>query len=133
MYRIVLAVLVAFTPTLVLAAETEKAEEPATLNVVTVPGYVEIKVNSETIGFAPIRDFALPSGEHVISASFNETEPIEKTVFLVPGVTTDVWFYSADGTGDGWFRGRDYLIGIGLFGIALGLGLVIGFNVVEMQ
>jgi len=131
MYRITLAALIAFAPALVIAAETEKAEEPAKLNVVTVPGYVEIKVNSETIGFAPIRDFALPSGEYVISAYFNETEPIEKDVFLVPGAPTDVWFYSSDGAGGSWFRTRDFLIGVGLFWGVLGLTVAIVFSTAD--
>lgn len=132
MYRLIFIALIAFTPALVLAAETEKVEELASLNVVTVPGCVEIKVNSETIGFAPIRDLGLPPGEYVISASFDGTEPIERNVILETGVPTDVWFYSAKGAGDGWFRGRDFLIGIGLFFVVLGLGLVIAFNTVEM-
>jgi ABC-type transport system substrate-binding protein len=130
MWRINLTVIIALTPTMVMAAET--AEGLATLNVETVPGYVEIKVNSETIGFAPIRDFALPSGEYVVTAVFNEKVTIEKSVFLKPGTATDVWFYSAEGEGSSRFSTRNLLIGVGLF-VVLGLGIAIMFSVDDMQ
>jgi hypothetical protein len=128
MYRVMLAALVAFVPTLILAADTLEVTELATLNVVTVPGYAEIKVNSETIGFAPIRDLAMPSGEYVISAFFDENEPIEKNITLTPGDATDVWFYATEGAGRSWFRTRDFLIGVGVFWGVIGLYVAIIFN-----
>jgi hypothetical protein len=128
MYCVILAALVAFVPTLVLAVETEKVEELASLNVETVPYSAEIKVNSETIGNAPIRDLPLSPGFYIISASFDETVLIEKTVILKTGAATDVWFYATEGAGGSWFRTRDFLIGVGLFWGVIGLYVAIIFN-----
>ena len=129
-----LAASIAFTPVLVLAAETEKVEESATLSVETVPGSVEIKVNSETIGFAPIHDLALPPGEYVISASFIGREPVGKNVVLGAGKTTDIHFYLSNGNlkGESWFSRRDFLLGFALFCGVVGFTLLIGFSTMDL-
>jgi hypothetical protein len=131
MSRILLVLLVAFTPTLVLALEVEVTENLANLNIKTVPTNAEITLNSETIGMAPIRDLILPSGEYTICALLSGWEPIERNVVLEAGTTTDVRFHLAKDV-KGWFRARDAYIGFGLFWVVLGLSVAFWLGTADM-
>lgn len=114
--------MVAFTPALALAAEVDKSETPAYLNVNTIPDGVEIIINNETVGFAPISRLAYPPGEYRISASFSGRERLEKDVVLETGTTTAVSFYYVGEDEKDWFSERDALVGFvlvwGITGIA---------------
>ena len=128
MYRIVLAALVAFVPTLVLAAEAEDNEGTAILNVKTVPDRAEIIVDSETAGVAPIHRLLLSPGEHVISASFANGDRVDKNVVLESGKTDYLYFIMNEGNGKGWFSERDALIGFVLFWGVTGISFLIWFT-----
>ncbi len=128
MYRVMLAALITFTPTLVLAAETEVNEATAILNVKTVPDSAEIAVDSEEVGVAPITGLVLPPGEYVISACFAGGDPIDKNVVLEPGKTDYLYFIMNEGDGKGWFVERDALIGFVLFWGITGISFLIWFT-----
>jgi hypothetical protein len=130
MCRIILGIIVALTPTLVLAAEVENLEKPAYLKVETVPDGVEIMVDNEIVGLTPILRLAFPSGEYSIGALFPGGERAEKNVALEAGTTTDVRFYSVEGEGNekGWFSGRDALISFALVWGLMGFSILIAFS-----
>jgi hypothetical protein len=130
-YRVILAVLVAFMPTLVLAAETEENEKAAVLNVKTVPDNAEIAVNSEEVGVAPITGLILPPGEYAVSASFADRDPIDKNVILESGKTDYLYFILNEGDGKSWFSERDALIGFVLFWGITGLSFLIWFTSID--
>ena len=128
MFRILFAVIIALTPTLVLAAEVEGLGKIAYLKVETVPDGVEIVVDNEIVGLTPILRLAFPPGEYRVSALFPGRERIEKSVVLEAGTTTDVRFYSVEGDEKGWFSERDALIGFGLVWGLMGLSILIAFS-----
>ncbi|UCE27840.1 MAG: PEGA domain-containing protein [Candidatus Coatesbacteria bacterium] len=128
MHRIMLATLVAFTPTLVLAAEVEETESTAYLNVNTVPDGIEIVVDNEIVGLTPISRMTFPAGKYSVGALFHGWERVEKDVTLEAGTTTDVRFYSVGEDEKGWFSERDALIGFAaVWGIA-GISFLIWFT-----
>jgi hypothetical protein len=126
--RVILVAVTALTPTWVLAGEINDTEKPAYLNVETTPDGVEIILNNETVGFAPISRLAFPPGEYRVSALFPGRERVEKDVVLETGTTTAVNFYSVGESEKGWFSERDALIGFGLVWCLMGFSILIGFS-----
>ncbi|UCE27842.1 MAG: PEGA domain-containing protein [Candidatus Coatesbacteria bacterium] len=133
---LLLSVILALTSVLAIADETEIAEAPATVSIITEPSGAEVRVGSEVVGESPIKGLELTPGQHLIITTIAGFGQVEKTVSIKGGSNTLLRITIEEEKREGVFNSGDYWLGVGVGGIIIIVGvplaLLIALNTSDM-
>ncbi|MEJ2051513.1 MAG: serine/threonine protein kinase, partial [Calditrichota bacterium] len=65
---------------------------PARLSVTSTPSLATVYLNNDSIGLSPLKNYALPPGQHLLRLTRNDYAPVDTTISPVSGNQLDLAF-----------------------------------------